>query len=427
MLKPHCSQKTKVRVGMTELSFNEDHYEATYDSLCLTSAFQPIFSIAHRKAVGYEGLLRANDIEGNAISPATLMTKPRSQREHLDLDRTCRLLHASNFSEQPSNDAWLFLNLNSQCLVAERPDVGFMHNLMQQTRLPARRIVIEILESEIDDRQYLRELIHHFRRLGCLIAIDDFGAGHSNFDRIWDLQPDIVKIDRSLVQKAAQSMKVERILTGIVSLIHEAGSLVVIEGVESEKEALVAISSNADLIQGFYFAMPRADLQQDVDFGAALDTLLHQHKNVRSQYNRKLQQHFRAFQHVFEDKVNAFKRGTSFEVCGAELFGDERAVRTYLLDETGYQIGRSLYSSKYTAKLDIRFAPLLSGDNANWSHRHYHFRAIQNPGITQISRPYLSVAGSHMCITVSQAVEVNGERFVFCCDLDWPDEDIAIN
>lgn len=427
MLKQHCPQISKVRVGMTELSLNEHHYETTYKSFCLTSVFQPIFSIAHRKAVGYEGLLRANDIDGRAVSPVEIMSQPTSQREHLELDRTCRFLHASNFAHQPDNNAWLFLNLNSQCLVAERPDAGFMHELMQKTKLPARRIVIEILESEIDDREYLLELIQHFRRLGCLIAIDDFGAGHSNFDRIWNLQPDIVKIDRSLVKKAGQSMKVERILTGIVSLIHEAGSLVVIEGVESEKEALVAISSNADMIQGFYFATPESDLQQDVDFGEAMDQLLQQHQNVRSQYNRKLQQHFRAFQLVFEKEVSAFKHGRAFEACGSELFDDERAVRCYLLDESGYQIGRSLYSNKYTAKLDIRFSPLLSGDNANWSHRHYHFRAIQNPDTTQISRPYLSVAGSHMCITVSQAVEVNGKMFVFCCDLDWPDEDLAID
>lgn len=423
MLKRHYRQTRKVQTGMTELSFKEDHYEAAYESLCLRSVFQPIFSIAHRKAVGYEGLVRAADVSGNPVTPQELMRKNTASDQQLILDRTCRLLHACNFSQHPANDAWLFLNLNSQCLISERPDIGFMQTLMRESDLPSRRIVIEILESEIDNRDYLRELITHFRQMGCLIAIDDFGAGHSNFDRIWDLQPDIVKIDRSLVKKAGHSMKVERILTGIVSLIHETGSLVVIEGVETEKEALVAISSNADMVQGFYFAKPKPDLQQEIDFGQAMDKLLHQHQNVRSQYNRKLQQHFRTFELIFEKELDAFKQGASFEDCGHALFDDARAVRCYLLDESGYQIGRSLNSPKYTAKLDIRFTPLLSGVNANWSHRHYHFRAIQNPNMTQISRPYLSVAGSHMCITVSQAVVVSGKTYVFCCDLDWPDED----
>ena len=47
--------------------------------------------------------------------------------------------------------------------------------------------------------------------MGCLIAIDDFGAGHSNFERIWDLEPDSVKLDRSLVSRAANSSKAKRI------------------------------------------------------------------------------------------------------------------------------------------------------------------------------------------------------------------------
>jgi EAL domain-containing protein (putative c-di-GMP-specific phosphodiesterase class I) len=413
----------RVQVGMTQLLNSERGYTTPFANLSLNSAFQPIFSIAHRKAVGYEGLLRAYDAEGTYITPGQVMQMPQSDREHLELDRSCRLLHAQNFSTQQNDTCWLFLNLNSQCLVAERPDAGFMRSLMAQTGLPARRIVIEILESEISDRAYLKELIQHFRKLGCLIAIDDFGAGHSNFDRVWELQPDIVKIDRNLVKQAGISLKAERILTGIVSLIHEAGSLVVVEGVENEQEALVAISSNADMVQGFYFARPEARLLNDQRFADTIDALLAHQQSLRSQYNRKMQQHFNHFRERYMAEVDAFSAGHPFELCGTEVFRDERVVRCYLLDERGYQIGKSQYSPQYTTRLDIRHAPLLAGENANWSHRHYHYRAIQNPGVMQISRPYLSVAGSHMCITVSQAVTVNGKTFVFCCDLDWADED----
>lgn len=408
---------------MIELSLSEQGFAATYDNLSLTSAFQPIYSIAHRRPVGYEGLLRAYDRDGRYISPVQVMQRPSSSREHLELDRTCRALHARNFAHTGEAESWLFINLNSQCLVTERPDAGFMRELISQTGIPARRIVIEILESEIDDRLYLKKLIQHFRQLGCLIAIDDFGAGHSNFDRIWELQPDIVKIDRSLVRQAGQSLKVERILTGIVSLIHETGSLVVIEGVENEKEAMVAISSNADMVQGFYFAKPDKQLKRDQTFASKLKDLLQRQHNVRSQYNRKLQYHFEAFKHRYNAEIEALKQQTPFDQCGASVFEDERAVRCYLLNEQGFQIGKSLYSPKYTARLDIRFTPLLAGENANWSHRHYHYRAIQNPGVTQVSRPYLSVAGSHMCVTVSQAVQIDGALYVLCCDLDWPDED----
>jgi len=413
----------RVLVGTTELQETEQGYTANFGGLSLGSAFQPIFSVAHRKAVGYEGLLRAYDVDGQYVQPGQVMQRPGSNREHLELDRSCRLLHAGNFSRQSCDVSWLFLNLNSQCLVNERPDAGFMRGLMAQTGLPARRIVIEILESEISDRAYLKELITHFRKLGCLIAIDDFGAGHSNFDRIWELQPDIVKVDRSLVHQAGKSLKVERILTGIVSLIHEAGSLVVIEGVETEKEALVALSSNADLVQGFFFARPQAEVRQDSQFATLIDDLLRKQHSVRSQYNRKLESQFGHFHEHYAAELADFSSGIAFEQCGQHVFQDERVVRCYLLDVDGYQIGKSQYSPSYTARLDIRHVPLLAGENANWSHRHYHYRAIQSPGQTQISRPYLSVAGSHMCVTVSQAVSLTGKTYVFCCDLDWADED----
>ena len=226
---------------------------ATYRDIDLHSSFQPIFSISHRRPVGFEGLIRCQDKQGNQPSPLELLAIPNNSQDKLSLDRLCRQLHMQNFSRQPNGEAWLFLNLNLQCLVDQRPDAGFMKELFSHTGLPPHRIVIEILESEIQDRNYLKDLISHFRGLGCLIAVDDFGAGHSNFDRIWDLAPDIVKIDRTMIYRASQSIRVERILTGIVSLIHEAGSLVIIEGVETERESLVAIATNADMVQGYYF------------------------------------------------------------------------------------------------------------------------------------------------------------------------------
>ncbi|WP_438970370.1 EAL domain-containing protein [Methylophaga sp.] len=410
---------------MSDISFNEQFFAAQFGDLSLTTVFQPIFSIPHRKPVGYEGLVRAHDVSGRQVSPLQVFQRPQSSREHLELDRICRLLHARNFADQQDSDNWLFLNLNSQSLVTERPDAGFMNSLMSETGLTSRRIVIEILESAIDDRVYLKQLIKHFRDMGCLIAIDDFGAGHSNFDRIWELQPDLVKLDRSLVKEAAESLKVERILTGIISLIHEAGSLVIVEGVETEKEAMVAISSHADMVQGFYFARPNTHIPCGQGCAEKIDKLLDQQQNIRSQYNRKLQQHFDDFRQRYDAEIRFFEENKIFDQCGAEVFEDERVVRCYLLDEKGYQVGKSLYSPRYTAKLDLRFAPLLAGDSANWSHRHYHYRAIQSPGTTQISRPYLSVAGSHMCITVSHAMNIEGKMMVFCCDLDWPDEDLT--
>ncbi|MCX4188877.1 EAL domain-containing protein [Methylophaga sp. OBS3] len=402
-------------------ALNNATVSADYRQLTLHSHFQPIFSISHRRPVGYEGLIRCKNKQGENLSPVEVLRIPQNSHDNLALDRLCRRLHMHNFSRQDSDEAWLFLNLNSQCLVAQRPDAGFMQTLFDQTGIPAHRIVIEILESEIQDREYLKDLIIHFRSLGCLIAIDDFGAGHSNFDRIWELAPDIVKIDRSLIYGAGQSSRVERILTGIVSLIHEAGSLVIIEGVETEQEALIAIASNADMVQGFYFGKPQPSIKIENSFAATIDTLLADQQSKRFKNSHRLNLHYKKIETLFRQAVNHFAISNAFDISSNLLFQDKRAVRCYLLDEAGYQMAKNVYSPNYQQQLDKRYTPLLSGDNANWSHKHYHFRAIEHPGQMQFSRPYLSVADSRMCITVSQTVVVDDKLYVFCCDLDWQD------
>ncbi len=395
------------------------YVSADYRQLTLSSHFQPIFSISHRRPVGFEGLIRCKDQQGKSLSPLELLAIPANGQDNLSLDRLCRRLHMHNFSRQPNGEAWLFLNLNSQCLVEQRPDKGFMQALFNQTGLPPHRIVIEILESEIQDRQYLRTLIKHFRDMGCLIAIDDFGAGHSNFDRIWELAPDIVKIDRSLIFGAGQFSRVERILSGIVSLIHEAGSLVVIEGVETEREALVAIAANADMVQGFYFAKPQPAILLDNNYAGKIDELLKHQQSQRFKNSHNYNQNFKKIETLFRQAINHFAISNAFDISSHLLFQDRRAVRCYLLDEAGYQMACNVYSPHYQQQMDPRYTPLLSGDNANWSHKHYHFRAVEHPGKMQISRPYLSVADSRMCITVSQTVVMDDKLFVFCCDLDW--------
>lgn len=393
-----------------------------YRGLSLSSHFQPIFSIAHGRAVGYEGLIRARHADGTAEPPATLLAMPGNGRESLELDRTCRTLHVHNFARQATGQAWLFLNLNSQYLVSEQPDIGFTHNLLQATGIAAHRLVIEIIESEVGDQAQLKRFISHFRELGCLIAIDDFGAGHSNFDRIWDLEPDIVKIDRRLIQDAGHSRRVERILTGMVSLLHEAGSLVVVEGVESEHEALVAIAANADMLQGFYFAKPQARINTDQSFANTFDSLLRGQQWQSVKRSADLRHYVRELEGLFQQAVAHFAANQQFEQSSALLFGDPRTARCYLLNEAGYQVSRNVYGAHYQQQMNARFAPLLCGDNANWSHKHYHYRALKQPGVIQISRPYLSVADSRMCITLSQTVRLGGTLYVFCCDLDWQEE-----
>ena len=67
------------------------------------------------------------------------------------------------------------------------------------------------METSAYDEENLARCVQYFRDLGCLVAIDDFGAGESNFERIWRLKPDIVKLDRSMVVEATRTPRVRSI------------------------------------------------------------------------------------------------------------------------------------------------------------------------------------------------------------------------
>ena len=413
-------------VGLIDYSMSEvlldvnDKVVAQYKDYVLSSAFQPIVSVPHARTVGFEALVRAKSSDGVPCSPLSLFSQADSATEHLELDRLCRQVHLKNFARQDNGEQWLFLNLDSESLSVEKPVPGFMSHILSASNIPAHRIVIEILESKIADKSYILNIINHFRSMGCLIAIDDFGAGHSNFDRIWELSPDIVKLDKSLICRAAVDPRIKRILNGMTSLLHEAGSLVLVEGVETKQEALVAIESNADMLQGFYFSRPEVTLIDDGELKSMISELMTDSKNFRREQAARLSNNLENLTGLFTKTIQKLESKHTLEEAFEPLLAAE-VVSCYLIDEQGQQIRKTIHSKSYHKNLDQRYLPLMGGEQANWSQKHYHYRALANPNEINISRPYLSVAGAEMCVTVSKVVMIDHAKYVLCCDLAWLD------
>ena len=72
------------------------------------------------------------------------------------------------------------------------------------------------------------------------------------------MNPLIVKLDRSLLVNAESHARARMLLESLVRMIRESGSLVLLEGVENESQARIALDTEADLLQGFLFARPGA-------------------------------------------------------------------------------------------------------------------------------------------------------------------------
>jgi EAL domain-containing protein (putative c-di-GMP-specific phosphodiesterase class I) len=228
----------------------------------LSSAFQPIYGVREGKAIGYEGLVRATNAAGEAVR-ANRLFEGLDDAETISLDRTCRTLHMRSFASLDPGKRMLFLNVNPVAAVAEAENVRAVRSRIGYFGLTPERVCIEILEGACDDEGQLVDAIAAYREMGLAIAMDDFGVARSNFDRVASLRPDYVKLDRSLLTDAIGDAKARRTLPCVITILHATGTKVVIEGIETASEALVAIESGADILQGYYFATPTAHLHDD--------------------------------------------------------------------------------------------------------------------------------------------------------------------
>jgi EAL domain-containing protein (putative c-di-GMP-specific phosphodiesterase class I) len=157
----------------------------------------------------------------------------------------------------------LYLNVNPVAAVLEAENVRSVRSRIGFFGLTPERVCIEILEGACADEGRLVDAIAAYREMGIAIAMDDFGVERSNFDRVAALRPDYVKLDRSLLTDAVGDKKARQMLPCVVTILHATGTQVVIEGIETASEALVAIEAGADYLQGFYFAAPAATLHDD--------------------------------------------------------------------------------------------------------------------------------------------------------------------
>lgn len=259
-----ATQPAAQKLGLDDIE-NATSNESTgvtgrFRDLVLHSHFQPIISLVHRRVVGHEGLVRPRNASHQPIAPDVLFESVESNEEVVFLDRLARNLHVRNFVGQSEDQSWLFLNVNARVAMFGSEHVPYFEAMLKRYDLPPHRVVIELIENEIADEAQLAEAMRYYADLGCLVAVDDFGAGQSNFDRIWRIQPQLVKIDRASLVQARQSKRVRRVLPSLVSLLHVAGCMTLIEGIEDEDDVMILLDSGVDFVQGYYFGRPQPQL-----------------------------------------------------------------------------------------------------------------------------------------------------------------------
>ena len=245
-----------------------------WEGASLTTHFQPIYCVRRAACLGFEALVRVSDESGAMVSPEELFARVPERSRSL-LDWTCRALHLRNYATVDPGDRTLFINIHPEAAVRDARRGREFAELIRYYGLVPKRVCVEILEAPCSSEKRLRDAIDVYRDLGASIAMDDFGVGCSNFDRVVALCPDVVKIDRSILVGAVGNDKAQRMIPGIIGLLHEFHCKVAVEGIESKAAALLAIEAKADYLQGYFFASPQSRLTKEFDGTALLDKLLH--------------------------------------------------------------------------------------------------------------------------------------------------------
>ncbi|MGF6506166.1 EAL domain-containing protein [Paraburkholderia sp. 32] len=392
---------------------------ARLGDLTLSSAFQPIFSLSHRRSIGYEALLRVRDPTGKDVHPLAVLGRTAEQGRWDNLERGVQLLHASNFAQMANARDRLFLNVRPDGFIVSETYRRLVADSMRRLQLTPDRVVLEVLEMPNGNLQQLIDGVASFRQLGFQIALDDFGAGHSNIDRVWQLRPDIVKLDRTVIEQAAQSPRLARQLPRLVSLLHGTGALVVVEGVETQREALLATECDSDFVQGFYFARPTADRADEAAYRTVMDSLW-QLFRVRVEENaRKESVLLSTYTGAVQAAAERFEAGIDIAQTCADFLRLEGAERCFLLNAQGEQMGGDIIVARRCGSPSDRVRAREDALGACWERRPYFRNAIGQPGKMQITRPYLSINGAHLCVTLSIAIRVMGTLWILCADIDW--------
>jgi len=224
--------------------------------------FQPILSADTKEIYGFEVLGRYVDYDGKVKSLSPFFASSDiSHEEALRLDRIVRRYAFKKYAEEDRKE-YLFINIRLAWLLpyVDNPEEMFTLQLAKEYNIPSDRLVIEISEEEFNSsEEYIRAIVH-YKKIGCRIALDDYGKSASNIDRLAKLQPDIIKINIDYIHNSEKSYHYREYLRSLATFADAVGIEVLYEGVETQKQLDICISSKGRFYQGFLIGVPQPSM-----------------------------------------------------------------------------------------------------------------------------------------------------------------------
>ncbi len=230
--------------------------------------YQPILNNKTKEIYRYESLIRMQDEQGNTIYPEPLFLETAKKGKLYP--QVTKILINKVFEKIKATGKEFSINLSS--LDIEDPHMSaYLLQAIKANAAIADKMIFELLEDkDTQDYAVVKQFLDISKSYGVKIAIDDFGSGYSNFMRILEFEPDIIKIDGSLIQDIATSKLARKTVEMIKIFADRIGAMTVAEYVENEEIYHIINEIGIDYSQGYYIGKAQEKLLEKKVFDKRL-------------------------------------------------------------------------------------------------------------------------------------------------------------
>jgi EAL domain-containing protein (putative c-di-GMP-specific phosphodiesterase class I) len=220
-------------------------------------AFQPVVSATTGEVAYYECLLRLRDADGGVLAAGDFIEEIERFGYIRLIDRY--ILDKALAEAEAHPGVTLGFNI-SALTTADRSWLRALTARLRAQPELAGRLVIEITETAaLYDIEESARFVNALRRIGCRVALDDFGAGHTSLQHLQSLAIDMVKIDRSVIHDITTNGESQVFLRHLLGLAKGFDFSTIAEGVETEEEAEVLKREGVGFLQGHHYGKATLD------------------------------------------------------------------------------------------------------------------------------------------------------------------------
>jgi EAL domain-containing protein (putative c-di-GMP-specific phosphodiesterase class I) len=213
-----------------------------------TMVYQPIVALNDQHLVGYEALARFPH-DGPA-SPHAWFAEAADVGLGLELEVAAVRAALTALRALPGD---ISISVNVSASSVRHPAV-----LVALAEADPARTIVEITEhDQVDDYQAVRAGCEEFKDLGCLIAVDDAGAGYAGFQHLFEIRPDIIKLDMTVTRNLDTDPARAAMAAALVGFARAVDAVVLAEGIETASELNAATALGVHYAQGYHLGRPQ--------------------------------------------------------------------------------------------------------------------------------------------------------------------------